>query len=75
MSRFSLQTPSRRIAAAAVLACGTTLSLAVLLPAQLARGYGDTVVMATDVATPVSIVPGRIDVVVARRDAAARKQG
>ena len=73
MKRFEQNTPWG-IAAGAILACGTTLSLAVVLPAQLAAHYRGTVVMASDVATPVSIVPARIDVVVARPQANAKRQ-
>jgi hypothetical protein len=74
MSRSQWQTPWGRIAAGAVLACGTTLSLAIVLPAQLASHYCDTVVMATDAATPVSIVPARIEVVVTRPQTTAKRE-
>jgi hypothetical protein len=69
MSRFHPQTPSRLLAACAVLAAGATLSLAIVLPAQLAPFDGDPFVVART-AKPVAIVPAGIDVVAVKRHAA-----
>ncbi len=70
MNRFRLQTPSRTLAACAVLAAAATLGLAVVLPAHLPPVDGHALLVAR-APTPVTIVPGRIDVVAARRQAAA----
>jgi hypothetical protein len=69
MSQFRLDTPSRSLGLCAAFATALTLALAVVVPTRLAPAAEDTRALAS--ATPVEIVPGCIEVIAVRPQAAA----